>query len=179
MDAFLRIVLPTAFPDRLENVHWLLIHHRGKSDLEASIPRKIRAWGEPEIRFLIARDNDGSDCKSLKARLVSLVPDPPAPPFLIRIVCQELESWLLGDPEALSAAFPAAGRHQSFHAWTTRNPDELPNAADLVHQLTGTRAKVGRAVAVAQHIAPSRNRSRSFQVFLDGLARLMTYGETS
>ena len=174
MDAFLRAVLPIAYPDRSENIDWLLIHHRGKSDLEASIPRKIRAWREPQIRFLIARDNDGGDCKILKARLASLVPDPPAPPFLVRIVCQELESWLIGDPEALVSAYPDARRHPSFRTWTNLNPDELSNASDLLRQMTGTRAKVTRAAAIGRHVVPERNRSRSFQVFLEGLKSMLS-----
>ena len=173
MTAFLRQVLPVAFPERVQNVDWLIIQHRGKSELEASIARKIRAWREPHVRFLIARDNDGADCKALKARLVLLLPDPPLPPCRVRIVCQQLESWLLGDPDALAAAYPQAGRHPSFRSWTRLDPDGLPNAAELVHHLTRTRAKVTRADAVARHMDPARNRSRSFRVFMEGLEALL------
>jgi hypothetical protein len=174
MEAFLRAILPVAFPFHSENVDWLLIRHRGKSDLEASIPRKIKAWSEPQVRFLIARDNDGGDCRQLKSRIASLVPAPLAPPFLVRIVCQELESWLLGDAEALATAYPSARRHPSYRKWTNLNPDELSNASDLLHQLTGTRVKVSRATAIARHTDPTRNRSRSFQVFLEGLGNLLS-----
>lgn len=173
MTAFLRHVLPVVFPERVQNVDWLMIQHRGKSELEASMARKIRAWREPHSRFLIARDNDGADCKALKARLVSLLPDPPLPPYRVRIVCQQLESWLLGDPDALAAAYPQARRHPSFRSWTRPDPDKLPNAAELIHHLTGTRAKVTRADAIARYMDPARNRSRSFRVFLEGMEALL------
>jgi hypothetical protein len=172
MNAFLRKVLPKAFPDRRENVDWLLIPHPGKSALEASIPKKVRAWREPGVRFMIVRDNDGANCADVKARLLERIPASSERPIRVRIVCQQLESWLLGDSDAIVAAFATAGRHPSFRTWTARNPDELTNAAQLVQELTGTRAKVSRAGAIASHIDPSRNRSHSLGVFLDGLSQL-------
>ena len=74
MDATLRNLLPKLFPDFREFEHWLIIHHQGKSDLERSYPRKMKEWREKEVRFIILRDNDGSDCLVLKQRLVSGFP---------------------------------------------------------------------------------------------------------
>lgn len=51
------------------------IEHQGKSDLESSVARKIIHWRSPlPPRFIIVRDNDGSDCRQLKERLRGLVP---------------------------------------------------------------------------------------------------------
>ena len=104
MGAALRKLLPSLFPDFREYEHWLIIYHQGKSDLERSYPRKMREWREPGVRFIILRDNDGADCVVLKQKLVSLVPAN-SPEYLVRIVCQELEGWLLGDMDAVAAAY--------------------------------------------------------------------------
>lgn len=171
MDAALRNLLPKLFPEFLEYEHWLIIHHQGKSDLERSYPRKMKGWLEPGVRFIILRDNDGADCVALKQRLVSKVPDN-APEYLVRIVCQELEGWFLGDLDAVAAAYPSAARHRSFKSLSKKDPDKLTNASELMKHLTGTQAKVSRASMIAQHMQPA-NRSSSFHVFVNGLGRFL------
>lgn len=170
MGATLRRLLPKLYPEFREYEHWLIIDHQGKSDLERSYPRKMKEWREPGVRFIILRDNDGSNCVALKQKLISRVPDN-APEYLVRIVCQELESWLIGDMDAIAAAYPAAARHQSFRKLSKTDPDELTNASELMKYLTGTQAKVGRAELIAKHMQPAINRSTSFQVFVAGLSR--------
>ena len=172
MEAALRNLLPNLFPTFREHEHWLIIHHQGKSDLERSYPRKMREWREPGVRFIILRDNDGADCAVLKQKLVSLVP-PKSPGYLVRIVCQELEGWLLGDMQAVAAAYPGAARHQSFKKLSNTDPEILTNASELMRYLTGTRAKVVRAGLIAKHMQPANNRSVSFQVFVSGLSKLL------
>lgn len=53
MKAVLDIILPQILP---ESVTFRTIPHCGKSDLEASIPHKLKAWSEPDTRFVIVRD---------------------------------------------------------------------------------------------------------------------------
>ena len=50
--------LPRLFPGWAAGEHFLCIAHEGKSDLDRSIPRKLVAWGIPQDRFVIVRDND-------------------------------------------------------------------------------------------------------------------------
>ena len=173
MDATLRNLLPKLFPDFREYEHWLIIHHQGRSDLERSYPIKMKAWREPGVRFIILRDNDGADCLVLKQKLVAKIPNN-APEYLVRIVCQELESWFLGDLAAVAAAYPAAARHQQFKSLSRSDPDQLTNASDLIRQLTGTQTKIGRAGEIAKQMQPANNRSTSFQVFVNGLSRLIS-----
>jgi hypothetical protein len=88
MRALLEGVLPRLFPDLV----FLLIPHEGWSDLEKSLPRKLRAWNFPGDRFVVLRDNDGSDGRALKARLSKLCAEEAGrPDTLVRIACQELE----------------------------------------------------------------------------------------
>lgn len=169
----LREVLPRFFPDLRENEHWLIISHMGKSDLEASYPRKMRGWREPGVRFVILRDNDGADCRALKERLIAGVPTTSAP-YLVRIVCQELESWLLGDIEAVAAAYPAAARQDRFKSLSKQDPDSLTNASQLLKELIGTGAKRERATMIARYFQPGKNTSKSFEVFITGVGRLQS-----
>ena len=170
MEVTLRALLPKLLPDFRELKHWMIISHQGKSDLERSYPRKMKEWREPGVRFIILRDNDGADCLVLKRQLISRIPDH-VPEYLVRIVCQELESWLLGDLAAVAVAYPAAARHRQFKSLAKRDPDQLTNAAELMKNLTGTQVKVSRAAMIAKQMRPEKNRSRSFQVFVNGLRR--------
>ena len=177
MKALLQKILPKLAPDFREFEHWLVIEHEGKSDLEKSFPLKVPQWQEPGVRFIILRDNDGGDCRRLKARLLSRLPANP-PDYLIRIVCQELESWLIGDKDALQTAYPNATNHGSFRRLTQTDPDTLNNASALVGQFTGTAAKTIRAAKIATQMVPNHNRSTSFQVFCQGVEQFRLRART-
>lgn len=96
MQVLLDGLLPRLFPD----LPFLCVPHEGKRDLELSIPRKLRAWREPGVRFAVIRDNDGGNCVQLKAALRQLCKSGSREDTLIRIACQELEAWYLGEPAA-------------------------------------------------------------------------------
>lgn len=174
MSGTLRALLPRLFPQWVEDEHWLVLTHRGKTALEASIPKKLANWHRPTDRFVILRDNDGSDCKRLKVRLRSLASARPASEVLIRIVCQELESWFLGDLAAVRAAYGRLPSHARQDSSIFRDPDRLTNAADELSKLTGIPGKVARAEVIAPQLQtdPTQNRSISFGAFITGLQRL-------
>ena len=65
MKALLQGLLPRIFP----KLDFLCVAHEGKSDLERSIPRKLRGWRSPGVRFVVVRDNDSLDCYVLKERI--------------------------------------------------------------------------------------------------------------
>lgn len=171
MEELLRGVLPKVFPEWVENQHWIAVPHRGKSDLESSVPRKLRAWNMPDDRFIILRDNDGGDCLAHKARLLTLAASR-ADKVLVRIVCQELEGWFLGDLEAVAQAYPVAARHLKATHRKYPDPDRMTNASDELRQLTEVPGKVGRAKTISTHMSIEANLSHSFQVFVAGLRRL-------
>ena len=82
-----------------------IIPHQGAPDLEKSLPRKLRGWRNPHARFLVIRDNDSGDCVGRKQRLQEIVSGAGrGTQTRIRIVCQELEAWFLGDRAALDGA---------------------------------------------------------------------------
>ena len=167
----LRGLFPTVFPDWRENENWIPVPHRGKSDLEKSIPIKMRGWREPGVRFVIVRDNDGGDCSARKKHLHLLTTGVGVnrKRVLIRIVCQQLESWFLGDLDAVQAAYPHAKVSEASLPAKYRNPDTVNNASEELETLTGVSGKTTRAGLIAAQMRPERNRSISFRVFLDGV----------
>ena len=161
-------LLPRLYP----NMEFMWLAHEGKSDLEKSIPRKLRAWREPGVRFVILRDNDGGDCVRLKRRLLQSCQQAGRPDTLVRIVCQELEAWYLGEPDALAEAFEnerlrGIGRKASF-----RDPDTVQQPSEALKSLVPGHRKVIGAKTMAGFLRRERNYSKSFQVLLSGLDKL-------
>ena len=162
-------LLPRLFPA----LRFQCIPHDGKQDLERSIPRKLRAWREPDVRFVVARDQDRADCRQIKTRLVDLCRQAGRPDTLVRVVCWELEAWYIGDPEALARAFPEARKHRlrELNRARYRNPDTVVQPSDAIARQIPEFQKLSGAKRMASYLS-RENRSRSFQVFLEGVERL-------
>lgn len=143
-----------------------------KGDLEKSIPRKLRAWREPGVRFVVVRDNDRGDCVALKEYLRGLCADRPEEDCLIRIACQELEAWYLGEPDALADAFKKESLRRIGSRARFRKPDAVHFPARALSQLVPRYQKIAGARALANHLTRQRNRSPSFQAMMDGVERL-------
>jgi hypothetical protein len=171
MREVLGVILPRILPPEIS---FLLIAHEGKQDLERSIPRKLRAWQNPEACFVIMRDQDSADCQLLKQHLHQLCEASGQTKYLVRIVCRELESWFLGDLKAVSLAFKSPKLAKLQEKEKFRNPDRLASAAIELQKLVRDYQKLGGARSIAPHLDLAVNRSRSFQVFLSGLQRIIT-----
>jgi len=173
MKEALTLILPDLIP---ESIQARIIKHQGKSDLEASIPRKLRAWANPNARFIVLRDNDGGDCRALKAKLKGICEDQGQREALIRIVCQELESWFLGDLKAVELSGLSADRNISAKVGKEkfRDPDALGNAKQELVQLAPRYRPLSGSRAIARHMDQTRNRSNSFNIFLSGVRTVIT-----
>ena len=164
-------LLPRLFPA----LRFQCVPHDGKQDLEKSIPRKLRAWREPGVRFVVARDQDSADCRQVKARLANLCRNAGRADVLVRVVCRELEAWYIGDPEALVRAFPEARRRRrmlrELNRARYRNPDTVVRPSEAIaRQIPEFQRRLGaRRMAI---LLSQENRSRSYQVFLEGVERL-------
>src|SRR5690606_41825053 len=44
----------------------------GKQDLEKRLPIRLRAWQNPDARFIVMRDQDSGDCVVIKQGLVNI-----------------------------------------------------------------------------------------------------------
>jgi len=166
MEETVRFLMEKHRPDLAEGLNWFVFSYNGKSDLERNIVTRMRQWNYGEPQFVIMRDADGGDCQQIKHSL-SLLADSGGKTYKVRIVCQELESWFLGDSEAVRAAYQRCNFSNNTAAY--RDPDGLGNASDELTRLTGDQAKVGRARLIAPHLEPARNCSKSFRVFFETL----------
>lgn len=175
MKVLLDGLLPRFFPGLQTGTHFMCLPHEGKSDLDKSVPRKLKAWKNPGDRFVIVRDNDNADCHALKARYVTVCKDSGRPESLVRLVCQELESWYLGDLWAMAQAFgqpnlDTPGLRKRFIA-----PDSWQKPSVEVGRLVTDFGKVAGARAMSAHIRRGdQNRSSSYRVFLAGVQQVAT-----
>lgn len=166
-------LLPRLFPGMVLGEHFLCIKHEGKSDLDASIPRKLQAWRHPGDRFVILRDNDNADCVDLKTRLVRMCHQNGRPDTLVRLVCQELESWYIADLRALAEAFDnpklaAASQRKRFAV-----PDSWQKPSAELARMIPRFQKGSAARVMASVLDAERNQSQSFQCFVSGVRRLL------
>jgi hypothetical protein len=168
MKVLLDGLLPRLFPD----LRFLCVPHEGKQDIEKSIPRKLRAWREPGVRFVILRDNDGGDCRLLKESLAALCREGGRSDSLVRIACQELEAWYLGEPDALAEAFSDDRLRRVGGRARYRDSDAIEKPCRDIERLIPAFQKVSGARLLAQRLTRERNRSMSFHALADGLERL-------
>ena len=157
----LKVLLDNLLPRLLPGISFLCLAHEGKSDLEKSIPKKIRAWNVPGDRFVVVRDNDGGDCKALKQRLLSLCARAGRDDVLVRIACQELEAWYLGDPGALARAFAKDSLKYIGRKTRYRNPDDITQPSREIENLIPKFQKISGARRLAPYMERENNRSRS------------------
>lgn len=170
MKELLDRLLPRILP---QHVSYLIIAHEGKTDLQKSIPIKLRAWNIPGDRFVIVQDQDSADCRELKGKLKRLCTEAGKPDVLIRIVCHELETWFLGDLLALEHAFHIKGLTSKQKSLKYRDPDALNNAAQELKKMVSEYQKINGARAVGAYIHIDQNCSRSFQAFISGLRQFI------
>lgn len=172
MKELLDRLLPRLFRGWGAGTHFLCIPHAGKHDLEKSIPRKLRVWREPGARFVVVRDNDSGDCLDLKRKLSGLCERAGRPDTLIRLVCQELEAWYIGDLESLADAYgkPALRRPPIVKRFA--DPDSVVSPSRRMSELLPSFQKVSGARLMGMRLSAEGNRSKSFSVFVEGVRRL-------
>jgi hypothetical protein len=177
LQAFVRILVSQLFPTL--NVQYKL--YQGKQDFKKNIRNNIAILSKqyPHAKFMVVLDKDSHDCKTLKAWLKEECEQAGLnhTQFLIRIVCTELESWYLGDLEAISKADFSFTQKISQKNKKFRDPDRLANAKqELQKLLKQVYVPTEFACQVALQIAnrTEANYSLSFQHFLSGIEKLST-----
>jgi hypothetical protein len=166
--ALLEGFLPRWLPDGWQ-VRYVVFE--GKQDLENGLVRRLRGWLTPNTWFVVLRDQDAGDCRRVRDRLVELVRQS-GREALVRVACRELESWVLGDLQALAAAFEEPRLTRWSDKAKYRNPDELHRPVDEVRRLVPSYQKVDGARRVGPLLEPQRNLSPSFRAFCAGIERL-------
>jgi hypothetical protein len=190
----LRVLLPCIVP----NADFEVRVFQDKADLLKKLPGGLGGYAtwitRADTCLLVLVDRDDDDCLTLKtdmekmasaAGLLTTVAASASrrADVLNRIVVEELEAWFFGDVSVLCVAYsrvPASlGQRAKY-----RDPDAITGGTweVLEHVLQdhgyhpGGLAKVAAAAEIAQHMNVDVNRSRSFQVFRDGVRRLVAGG---
>lgn len=148
---------------------------KGKQDLEKNLIRRLRGWLLPNSVFIIMRDQDAADCHTVKAKLIELCRQSGKSHVLVRIACHELESFYLGDLEAVERGMNIHGLANKQNSRKYRAPDvAISNSAQELENLTNKRyQKVAGSRAIAPHMKLSGNRSHSFGVLLSGIHKIL------
>lgn len=143
----------------------------GVGDLENALPNQLRALDPNRTRVLVLRDNDNGDCHRTKAKLVQMAHGAGMQyAAKVRIVCQMLEAWFIGDANALAAsrhlAKPVPRRLKSCDPDAQQDPKrELRRLRPGYNAITGARA-------IAPHLSVSDNRSASFNITVRAIIEL-------
>ncbi|HEY3270742.1 MAG TPA: DUF4276 family protein [Geothrix sp.] len=188
----LRLLLPRLLPS---TTTYDLRNLQGKTNLLKQLRARLQGFANmklPDLRVVVLVDRDDSNCEDLKRQLeeAALAVGLPTKSsarggtfvVLNRIAIEELEAWFFGDVEAIVAAYPKVPPTLGTQA-KYRDPDDIAGgtaeALERVLQSKGYHpgglAKLKAARDIAQHMDPARNRSRSFQAFITGLAALNPY----
>ncbi|HED04305.1 MAG TPA: DUF4276 family protein [Candidatus Fraserbacteria bacterium] len=152
------------------------------------LPKLLRGYGKSlknsSAAVVVVVDLDDKDCLVFKQEMLDILNTcNPQPTTLFRIAIEEGEAWLLGDRNAVKAAYPRA-KEQVLH---TYGQDSIcgtwEKLADAIY--TGGSQKLERlgwphtgqakcewASNIAPHLDVDRNQSRSFQAFRDGIRNL-------
>lgn len=174
MKEFLTILLPNILEKQWSlNENYFIRSFEGKSDLQKDIPSKVKFLincSHEAVGVVIMQDQDSSDCKTLKQKLLEICNQNDNCPKLVRIICREFESWYIGDFVAVNKAYPSFKHQNYINKSKFRIPDNC-NASDELKKILPEFQKVGGAKKIAPFINIVNNKSESFQQTISGLKR--------
>jgi hypothetical protein len=191
LESALTQLLPKILPSTVSSK----IHaFRGKPDLLAKLPDRLKgyqAWLPPDWKIVILIDQDREDCLELKEKLEimaissglitkSSCQKDKSFQVLNRIVVEELEAWFFGDVQAIRQAYPKVSANLA-NQQPYRDPDAIKGgtweALERVLKKAGYHPggleKYKASSEISQYMNPELNRSRSFQVFYQGLLEII------
>jgi hypothetical protein len=90
---------------------------------------------------------------------------------LVRIARQELEAWYFGELDALGEVFQGDDLRVLSTRVRFRDPDGIDQPARTLAEVVDEFQKVSGARRKAEHLSRN-NRSRSYQVLIEGIERL-------
>ena len=129
-------------------------------------------------------DLDKRDCRAFKQELLGVLAEcNPQPKTFFRIAIEESEAWLLGDRNAVKAAYPCARdlvlidykQDSICGTWEVLSDAVNPKGSKRLKKVGYPEvgiAKCDWARKIAPHLDVNGNQSKSFQVFRDGVKRL-------
>jgi hypothetical protein len=191
LEAALTQLLPKILPSNVtSNIH----AYRGKPDIFEKVPNRLkgyRAWLPPDWKIVILIDEYREKCLKIKKQLEDIAisaglitksscQKDRSFQVLNRIVVEELEAWFFGDVQAIRQAYPKVSPHLAKQKGY-RDPDAIKGgtweALERVLQKAGYHPggleKYKASSEISQYMNPESNRSKSFQVFYQGLLEII------
>jgi hypothetical protein len=188
MEATLRLIVPKIVRDLSFQVYT----YQCKQDLLDKLPSRLQgyaAWLPEDWRIIVIVDRDDDHCNQLKRKLETATKNAglrtrthgQGPVQVVnRLAIEELEAWFFGDWEAVRTAYPNVNKNIP-NKQGCRDPDAITGgtweALERIFERAGYFRKGLRKIeasrAIAQHMNPQINSSRSFQAFRDSLGEMM------
>jgi chromosomal replication initiation ATPase DnaA len=179
MRKFLEGVLPRL---DFKNHEFDIKHHQGKGDLISNLDKIIPTLSKRAQQIIVIIDQDKQDCTELKNKIKGKMAWCSCE-YKIRIACYELESWFLGDMEAIakcSTKFKASffqGKEKyrdidSIHKPSSVIEEIVPDWKDTYSSKPKFAEKMAKFISLDARNTKKANRSHSFQVFLEMLQKL-------
>jgi hypothetical protein len=167
---------------------------RGKPDLLAKVPNRLKgyqAWLPPDWKIVFLIDEYREDCVKFKKQLEDIAilaglitksscQKDKSFQVLNRIVIEELEAWFFGDVQAIRQAYPKVSANLA-NQQPYRDPDAIKGgtweALERVLKKAGYHPggleKYKASSEISKYMNPESNRSKSFQVFYQGLLEII------
>lgn len=185
----LRVLLPKIVPQLTFSVYNL----QSKTSLLARLPNRLQGYArrlQPNERIVVLIDRDQEDCGELKLQLEAIaagaglvtktVSGGISYQVVNRIVVEELEAWFFGDWASVCQAYPRVpttipqqARYRTPDAISGGTWEALERVLKKAGYCQSGLRKIEAARAIAPHMQPEINTSRSFQVFRRALMELV------
>jgi hypothetical protein len=173
------VLLPKILPP---DVSFRIYPHQGKQDLERAISKTVPSISKmPGSKILITRDQDYNDCKKLKKKLLNWLEGKCSCDLFVRIVCRELESWFLGDLQAVEKAFNRFNEKQYSGKKELRNVDSVNKPSDYLRRIIPEYSnkenlpKLEASSKIAKYMNINNNKSSSFNHTINAIKKLCEY----
>ncbi|MDR0733952.1 MAG: DUF4276 family protein [Dysgonamonadaceae bacterium] len=164
-----------------ENVSFYIHPHQGKKDLEKALETIVPSISKtPNVKILITRDQDENDCKELKQKLLDMVNSNCSCDFFVRIVCKELESWFLGDLQAVEKAYPRFKAQQHSNKKHLKSVDNIKKPSEYLRKIIPDYSKCNKLpkLEISRNIAAymdiNNNKSTSFNHTINAIKQLIS-----
>ncbi len=168
---FLKGLLPKFISDEIALDYKIF---EGKQDLHKNLKHILRGWRKSDRLFLILRDQDSNDCIQIKNEITEIANEVTRYPFIVRIACRELESFYLGDLNAVEQGLTISGLSKKQNQAKFRNPDAISNPSKELSSMTSDLyQKIAGSRAISPHMSLTSNKSNSFRTLISGIRTLI------
>lgn len=160
--------------------HFEIKHHNGKEDLLANLSKVSPTLSKRATHLVVLIDKDKQDCIQLKQKLREKMVNCSCH-YTLRIACYELESWFLGDLNAIAQCsskfklhfFQNKLKYQYTDNITDPKPStELETIVLDWKTLYASKPKFAETISKFITLELGQNHSQSFNVFLNTLLQL-------